>query len=136
MTILPLLLSLLTVPVSVDASMYVSLATAIEAQERPALWHAIHEVECSGLTICGRSHSGACCPLQVLGGRYGNPPCALLEASPWLCVVSADRQMERCRRMCGRSRAVGCYHTGGCGGSPEYERRVNAAVVAAQRRGE
>jgi len=92
------------------------LHRAIAAQEDPGLLRAIWQVECTGKVVpaCERSHKGACCEMQVLGGRHGNPSCEDLEASAWLCVVAADRQLERCWRMCGRSRTLGCFHSGGC----------------------
>lgn len=100
------------------------IAAAIDAQEDPALWRAIWHVECTSKSPCGRSAAGACCEMQVLGGRYGNPPCELLDASAWLCVIAADRQMERCRRMCGKAKAAPCYHDGHCNGNGDYARKV------------
>jgi len=126
---LPALLLALYLPWHGAASLFLAteMETAIAAQEDPALWHAVWQVECGGQAVCSRSKAGACCPLQVLGARYGNPPCDLLEASAWLCVVTADRQMERCRRMCGKVRATGCYHSGRCDGNESYTAAVKAA---------
>jgi len=103
---IPLLLALLLAPAweapRLEAALYAAgMHAAIRAQGHDApLLYALWEIESSGGVERKRSKAGACCPLQVLGGRYGHPPCDLLEASPWLCVRSAMAEIEYWRRKC------------------------------------
>jgi len=120
MTLYSLLMTLLIFPLLEEP---LTFALALEAQSESRIWWNVVRVESHGMKNV-RSDSNACCRLQVLGGRYGNPSCRLLEDDGWICVLAATRQYERCRAMCGKRRAWECYHSGKCLEPGSYTRKV------------
>lgn len=80
-----------------------ALAKAAVVAPDPYVVLAVAHVESTLGEDTSRSSSGACCIMQLLGGRYGMPRCGLLEADAMLCVLIGISHLEWWRRQCGRS---------------------------------
>jgi len=50
-----------------------------------------------------RSQAGACCWTGMLGGRYDNPSCEILEACASICLRYTSTELEYWRRHCGKA---------------------------------
>lgn len=60
-----------------------------------------------------RSSSGACCFMQLLGGRYGNPSCSALEKDDRLCITQGAKEIGDLLKKHGNIQKALChYHSG------------------------
>ena len=124
-----ILLSPRTLPVDptlriVQAMRFVQFAQAVTAQKNSDELKGMAYVEST--FQYGVRSPYACCYLGVRGGKYGNPSCDMLEASPWTCVMAAQWNIAYFRLHCGKS-YLDAYNGGWkrCCDGPYYRKRKN-----------
>lgn len=62
-----------------------------------------------------RSSAGACCYLQLLGGKYGNPSCKKLEENDRLCIMTGAKEIgDLFKKHKDMEKALCHYHGGKC----------------------
>jgi hypothetical protein len=79
-----------------------ALAPCIAESEDPFVMLGVMHVE-SRYRSGPRSKAGACSYFGLLGGRYGNPPCEVLEAHPGVACQKAVEELRYWKRHCGEA---------------------------------
>jgi hypothetical protein len=87
-----------------------SVAVGMFSEPWQDIFIAVAFVE-SGIVHDEISRSGACCSMQLLGGRYDNAQCDVLIDNVMQCVAEAAANLAKWKYFCG-SAYLDAYHGG------------------------